>query len=330
MSELHTPQPSPTPALRPVSVWATAQHAPAVQRAGRYHPDSVTHPAKMLPAIAAHAIAHYTRPGDLVLDPMCGIGTTLVEALHLGRSAIGVEYETRWAAIAATNINHARTAGCDQAAAVFTGDARKLTTVLPADYLGTVDLIITSPPYGDSTHGHVRVKPGKGVRKTNNRYGSTLDRSQLANIGLQRLLSGFTRILTASTAYLRPGGHVVITARPWRQHTELVDLPSHIISCGTSAGLIPTERCVALLGRLADGDLIARSSFFQRDFITKTRRTGLPTHLIAHEDVLIFTKPTTHRSSLELKGFQREPQCGRAPFWGTDTGAGKQPGDVAA
>jgi DNA modification methylase len=29
----------------------------------------------------------------VVLDPMCGIGTTLVEAVHLGRHAIGVEYE---------------------------------------------------------------------------------------------------------------------------------------------------------------------------------------------------------------------------------------------
>jgi modification methylase len=34
-------------------------------------------------------------PGDLVADPMCGIGATLVEAIHLGRDAIGVEYEPR-------------------------------------------------------------------------------------------------------------------------------------------------------------------------------------------------------------------------------------------
>ena len=52
----------------------------------------------MLPAIAATAITRYTEPGDLVADPMCGIGTTLVEAIHLGRDAIGVEYEPRWAA----------------------------------------------------------------------------------------------------------------------------------------------------------------------------------------------------------------------------------------
>src|SRR5207302_271577 len=67
-----------------VSVWTTAQTSPAAQRKGRYVTESTAHPAKMLPAVAAHAINHYTEPGDLVLDPMCGIGTTLVEAVHAG------------------------------------------------------------------------------------------------------------------------------------------------------------------------------------------------------------------------------------------------------
>ena len=58
----------------------------------------------MLPTIAATAITRYTKPGDLVTDPMCGIGTTLIEAVHLGRDGIGVEYEPRWAAIAAEGI----------------------------------------------------------------------------------------------------------------------------------------------------------------------------------------------------------------------------------
>ena len=93
-----------TPAL-PLSVWATAQQDARTQRRGRYLPAATAHPAKMLPAIAATAITRYTEPGDLVADPMCGIGTTLVEAIHLGRDAIGVEYEPRWAHIAAANIN---------------------------------------------------------------------------------------------------------------------------------------------------------------------------------------------------------------------------------
>jgi DNA modification methylase len=33
----------------------------------------------MPPAIARHAITAYSQPGELVVDPMCGIGTTPVE-----------------------------------------------------------------------------------------------------------------------------------------------------------------------------------------------------------------------------------------------------------
>lgn len=311
------------------SVWATAQAAPATQRAGRYHPDSTKHPAKMLPAIAGHAVEAYSRPGDLILDPMCGIGTTLVEALHTGRRAVGVEYETRWADLARTNIDLARTAGIDLDAAVYQGDARKLPELLPEVLRGQVDLVITSPPYGDSTHGHVRVKPGEGVHKYDHRYGAVLDRGNLANVGIGRLLSGFTKILTGVVDYLKPGGHVVITARPWRQHAELVDLPTHITTCGTLAGLTPVERCVALLGRLAEDGIVARSSFFQRDFIVKNRRGGLPVHLIAHEDVLVFQRRKSV-SLPELKRFPRSPVWGPAAFWETDAWIDKEAGDLAA
>ena len=95
-----SPSPAPTRINAPVcrsriadagtelSVWPTAQQDARSQRRGRYLPASTAHPAKMLPAIAATAISRYTQPGDLVADPMCGIGTTLVEAIHLGRNAI--------------------------------------------------------------------------------------------------------------------------------------------------------------------------------------------------------------------------------------------------
>ncbi len=285
----------------------------------------------MLPAIAAHAIDHYTGPGDLVLDPMCGIGTTLLEAINSGRDAVGVEYETRWAEIARANLDAARNTGNDRNAEVFTGDARTLERLLPQTYRGAVDLVITSPPYGDSTHGQVRTGPGTKVHKYNHRYGHTLDRGNLANLGLARLLTGFTRILTSTATFLRPGGHVVVTARPWRQHAELIDLPAHIITCATLAGLEPVERCAALLGRLADGDLIARSSFFQRDFITKNRDAGLPVHLIAHEDVLIFRQPATSRSTLALKHFCDHGQSrGQALRAGDDTRICEDPDDKAA
>ncbi|GLY42917.1 hypothetical protein Amsp01_089400 [Amycolatopsis sp. NBRC 101858] len=286
-----------------VSVWATAQTSPAAQRKGRYVPESTAHPAKMLPAVAAHAIEHYTKAGEVVLDPMCGIGTTLVEAIDLGRRAVGVEYEPHWVGIARANLRFARKRGHGHDGQVVHGDARQLETLLPAEYVGQVALVVTSPPYGSSVHGLVSTNREAGVDKVSKRhyrYGSALDRGNLANIGHHRLLTGFTRILTACARILRPGGHVAITVRPWREHAELIDLPSQIISCGAAAGLIPVERCVALLARVAETELVPRGSFFQRDFVRKQREAGLPLHLIAHEDVIVLRAADLTQSVREV------------------------------
>jgi hypothetical protein len=245
---------------------------------------------------------------------MCGIGTTLVEAVHLGRRAVGIEYEPHWVDVARANLALAHTAGLAHDGRVFHGDARQIASLLPPEYVGQAALVVTSPPYGPSTHGQVAVAPGAGVQKYHHLYGNTLDRGNLANIGHHRLLSGFTRILTGLVPYLRPGGHIAITIRPWREHAELIDLPSQILACGIHAGLIPVERCVALLARAAEHDLIARGSFFQRDFIRKQRDAGLPLHLISHEDVLIFRTyfPARVRrlaSAPRFAGDQRLPVC---------------------
>ncbi len=70
----------------------TAPTSAPAQRKGRYVPGSAAHPAKMLrrspptpsPPTPAQATSSST--------PCASIGTTLVEAIHLGRSALGVEY----------------------------------------------------------------------------------------------------------------------------------------------------------------------------------------------------------------------------------------------
>ncbi|MFE9690633.1 DNA methyltransferase [Micromonospora sp. NPDC005806] len=273
-----------------LSVWATAQRTGPVQRRGRYVAESVKHPARMLPAIAAHAIAAYTQPGDLVLDPMCGIGTTLIEAIHARRDAIGVEYEPRWSNIADANITHAQQQGAGGRASVVRGDATRLRSLLPAALTGQVALVVTSPPYGPTVHGLVR--PGAdGVAKFDNAYNDGTDKGNLAYRDLTGLTDGFEQILSGCAVLLRPGGTVVVTARPWRKNGQLVDLPSAVIAAGVRAGLIPTERCVALLAAVRDGRLVARPSFFQLQAVRKARTVGTPLHLITHEDVLIFRRP---------------------------------------
>ncbi len=200
------PRPADAPELRQ-SVWPTAQRDARTQRRGRYLPESVAHPAKMLPAIAATAIARYTEPGDLVADPMCGIGTTLVEAVHLGRDGLGIEYEDRWASLAAANVAHARRQGAAGSAEVIRGDARLLPGLLPPGTAGRAALVVTSPPYGPSVHGQVKAEQRRGaeggVRKYDNRYGH--DPANLAHQGLDELLAGFTAILSGCAVPHGPG-----------------------------------------------------------------------------------------------------------------------------
>jgi hypothetical protein len=49
------------------------------------------YPAKFIPQIPQELIERHTKLGDLVVDPFCGCGTTLVEAKIAGRRSVGVD-----------------------------------------------------------------------------------------------------------------------------------------------------------------------------------------------------------------------------------------------
>lgn len=274
-----------------LSVWPVAQETSRAQRRRRYLPEANAHPGKMLPELARTVIRHYSKPGALVLDPMCGIGTTLVEAIHLERDAIGIELEPRWASLAAANVELAHRDGASAHALALRGDARQLGHGLLDELAGTAALVLTSPPYGPSTHGHVR-KHADRVEKLNTYYSRNPD--NLAHLPARPTRTGrdsfehaFAEILAGCRRMLAPGGHLVLTLRPYRQQGALVDLPGQTIALARRAGLTLVARHVALLCGLRGSELVPRTSFFQ---IQHQRRGAIPRMLlIAHEDVLVFT-----------------------------------------
>ena len=218
------PDLDPLTADLPLSVWTTGQQDSRAQRRGRYIPASMAHPGKMLPAIAQHAVERYTAPDNLVIDPMCGIGTTLMEAIHAGRDAIGVEYEQRWANLALANIDHAADQGAAGGATAICGDGRRIDELVSSDVHGRAALVLRSPPYGDSVHGQVR---------------TTRDPGNLAHRSLDDLMAGFTEILIGCRKLLKPGGFLAITARPIRRHGALVDIPTLASAAAIGAGFTP-------------------------------------------------------------------------------------------
>jgi modification methylase len=133
-----------SPELVPLAVWRCAQTSAQYQRAGRYLPASSAHPGKMLPELARRLIAEYCPPGGLVADPMCGIGTTLVEAAAVDRHAVGLELEPRWTELARANLAYALPPDKAVNTEVRVGDARRLPDAL-GDVAGRVDLVVTSP-----------------------------------------------------------------------------------------------------------------------------------------------------------------------------------------
>ena len=74
--------------------------SPANERSHAWHP----FPAKFPPQLPRFFIEELSAPGETVLDPMCGSGTTLVEAVALGRNAIGCDIDPLARLIAATKL----------------------------------------------------------------------------------------------------------------------------------------------------------------------------------------------------------------------------------
>jgi DNA modification methylase len=63
----------------------------ASEEGDRHVHSLAAYPSKFIPEIPRWAIKSYSQPGDVVIDPFAGSGTTAVEALLLGRSAMSAD-----------------------------------------------------------------------------------------------------------------------------------------------------------------------------------------------------------------------------------------------
>lgn len=68
-------------------------------------PRADQHPTQKPVELAEHFIRLHTQPGDIVLDPFTGSGTTGVAALRLGRRFVGVELDPHWFNVARDRID---------------------------------------------------------------------------------------------------------------------------------------------------------------------------------------------------------------------------------
>jgi SAM-dependent methyltransferase len=292
------PRPSPTSPSTPeaaepvpLAVWPCAQTTGHAQRAGRYVAATTAHPAKMLPELARRITCEYAPPGALVVDPMCGIGTTLVEATGLGRRSVGVELEARWAELARRNLAVALPAERAVLAEVRTGDARRLPELL-GDLAGTVDLIATSPPYACTPAMIDKAawrQGGRLCRRDTENYSA--DPANLGHARGEAYLAEMASVYAACFHVLRPGGLLVTVTRNLRRQGRVFDLAAATVTLAEQAGYQYLQHVLALLAAVRDSALFARPSFWQLYQTRRARDRGEPASLLVHEDVQVFQKP---------------------------------------
>ena len=86
----------------------------SVLRVQRLSSKRLTHPNEKPVELLKYLIEAVTRPGDLVLDPFVGSGTTAVAAKMLRRRYIGIEIDPGYAHAARTRLAAAKTASVAQ------------------------------------------------------------------------------------------------------------------------------------------------------------------------------------------------------------------------
>ena len=166
--------------------------------------EAFAHPAKGHIAMWEEMVLRYSRPGDVVLDPMSGIGTTLIAAL-MGRNAVCVELEQHFVSVMRRSWEKMRNIpmlGYEVGSAlILRGDARHLP-------LASADCIVTSPPFQEQNIRAVGEEP----------YGS-------------KRYGGMVRQIKNTNPYTRPASvDAVLTSppfqsvEPWQdKHFEMHD-----------------------------------------------------------------------------------------------------------
>lgn len=77
-------------------------YAPKVQPDGRA---AHGHPCSRSLVHFQWLVNWWSEPGDTILDPFCGSGTTLHAAMNAGRRAIGIDIDERWCELAARRLS---------------------------------------------------------------------------------------------------------------------------------------------------------------------------------------------------------------------------------
>jgi SAM-dependent methyltransferase len=276
--------------LESTTVWSFKQRGNWATHDGRYR-------GNWSPYIPRNLILRYTKPGDLVLDPFVGGGTTAVEAKLLGRRCIARDINPASVEMTLENLRFNLPRTLFEESPIYEpevsiGDARHLEGI--AD--NSVDLICAHPPYA-------------GIIS----YTSGVE-GDLSQLDVPEFLHEMRQVALECYRVLKPGSKCAVLIGDARQRKHVIPIGFHTIGVFLEAGfhlkelVIKRQHNCRATGFWADRSL-------EHNFL-----------LLAHEYLPIFEKPagaSSYRAPLlsstivelpdTLKGKVPEPET--ATVW---------------
>lgn len=178
------------------------------------------HPAPYSYTDVARLVRMFTKPGEVVLDPFVGVGSTLKAAALEGREGIGFELYPDFAHLAELRLE--REVPPEELQAnpqqILQGDARTLGAALGPN---SVDFIVTSPPYWSilnkkSDHKQKQTREANGLVTT---YGD--DERDLGNIDdYDDFIQVLGDVLAAAGSALKHKGYLVLIVGDFRHKSQ--------------------------------------------------------------------------------------------------------------
>ncbi|MEM4035195.1 MAG: DNA methyltransferase [Fervidicoccaceae archaeon] len=219
------------------------------------HAHNARYRGNWAPQVPRNLILRYTEPGDLVLDPFVGSGTTLIECVLLKRRCIGVDININAVMLTWSRLQHLEEAR--QRVRLYVGDARNLEAIEDS----SVDLIVTHPPYANIIRYSER-----GCSKGDLSHAGTIE----------EFVRDMRDVAKEMFRVLRPGGHAAVMIGDTRRRKFIVPVSYRVLDVFLSEGFAIREHIIKVQHNMRGTKKWARRD---RDFL-----------LLAHEHIFVFRK----------------------------------------
>ena len=226
------------------------------------------------PYIPRNLINKYTSPGGLVLDQMCGSGTTLVECKLLGRNGIGVDINPDAVMVARDRLNfdYLPLERTDNVSIrTYLGDARNMDRIKN----DTIDLVATHPPYAG-----IISYTGKSVP------------DDLSRLKLPEYLAAMRVVAAESYRVLKPDHYCAVLIGDTRKARHYIPISIGVLQAFLSVGFTLKEDIIKLQHKMMGTRL-------------KWRGRNYDFYKIAHEHLYVFRKPGLEEDLSKVKYSRR-------------------------